>query len=111
MNNLKIVSRDSNSNNSFESLVPLKVGMCITTRVDEDYNPPQNFPLPFHHFVYIVTDFNQETVFLVDTSHNNTTTINAQELEQCELVAEFHKNNLNIDCDHINQVLMGLYNR
>lgn len=108
MNDIKIAIRATNSGD-FTSFAPLRVGMCITTRVNLDYEPITNFSLPFHDFVYIVTRFDKSFVYLVDTSHNNTTSISVKDLETCELVSEFHKNNLQVDCDHINRVLSGDY--
>jgi hypothetical protein len=104
---MKIAKRSS-TNQNFSRMVTLKVGMCLTARVDEDKKiiVEHSHVLPFPHFVYIVEKIKETEVVLIDTSHNNTWKINEAGLSQCELVSEdVHSNWDQVDCEFINRVL------
>ncbi len=100
---MKICKRYSD-NEDFSRECDLKVGMCITGRVVDDSPLPG---LPYPHFVYIVESIKEDSVFLIDTANNNSWSIPEEELQNCELVSEFHRNNNQVDCEYINRVLTG----
>lgn len=106
---MKIAKRSSR-NEHFDNLVSLKIGMCLTARIDEDMNVINNnhgHSLPYPHFVYIVSKITNDTITLIDTSHNNKWTIKEEGLIDCELVCEdVHSNCNQVDCEFINRVLL-----
>ena len=95
----------------FTNLIPLKIGMCIGARVDDNSEPidKYNTPLPYIDFVYIVGDIKEDKIIIIDTAHNNQWTLKPSELANCELIGDFHAQYDNIDCEYINRALKGFY--
>lgn len=94
-------------NEDFSTFVRLRVGMIITTRTNENNEPiviNSRPTLPFPDFSYVVLGIDSKTISLVDTSHNNEWSIKVKELDSCELVGDFHRNN-QVDSEFVNRAL------
>lgn len=84
--------------------------MCISSRVNDE-GEITNSTLPYPDFVYIVTEITTDKIELIDTNFNNSWSIKSSELNCCELVGDHMRNNDSIDCEYVNRVLTGFYNR
>lgn len=100
-----LIAKRYSAQEDFNSLIPLKIGMCLTSRVNDDQEIIEPRTLPYPDFVYIVEKIKENTIILIDTAHNNTWDIPYSDLDGCELVQEFHKNVHDVDCEFINRVL------
>jgi len=94
----------------FTNLILLRVGMCITGRVNSDNAKlAADCDLPYPDFVYVVCKIKNNSVLLIDTAHNNSWDLDISVLSSCELVQEFHRNVDHVDCEYINRALTGFY--
>lgn len=104
---MKIAYRSS-ENQDFSQSYNLKVGMCLTARVNNNREPVMynyGHHLPYADFCYIVYKIDDNLIYLIDTAHNNQWDIKKEHLDTCELVMEFHGCHDHIDCSYINDVL------
>lgn len=107
------ISKRNYKNDNFNNLYELKIGMCITGRINEENQIIYNglgHSLPYPQFVYIVAKIEPNKILLIDTSHNNRWEIKEDGLLQCELVVEdIHSNVNEVDCEFINRALCNDY--
>jgi hypothetical protein len=111
-NSFPVIARRASPRETFDNYVQLRVGMCITARINEDreiITKGNGHALSYPNFVYVVGKIDGDRIVLIDTAHNNTWKINQEELAECEVVDEFHPNCNDIDCEFINRVLTGYY--
>lgn len=86
-------------------LIPIKVGMVIAEKIDEDgvYLEPRTFPC--YDFSYVVFKVLDKKVEVRDTGHNNIWTLDQDELKGYELVQEWHPNGQDQVISYVNEAL------